>query len=545
MQNDAARVLLLSEDEATRDLIVAAAGNIFALKEVRTVAEALQNMGAEECDAVLAEFNPAGRDDWKLLRAARASHTPIPIIVVSGDTRHASRAEAMQAGAADFLTRSGLSQPLLENSILCALERARAAAKSANFETLCAIFDVVGGDIGITLSNTEGLFEIYNATMTAITGYTKEEANDRSRDFLRALSPTAADYETAVAGIKEALARHIWRNVGTAMRAKDGSLKKVLVSTIAIPYCGDTWLLSAYHDITDNMAEELAGAKRRLEETVTKLTVAQQTMLSQDRLSKLGEISSGVAHDFNNSLMTIRGYADLALVWLLDLPLAPAATAKFKEALEIILKAADAAQSSTKLLRSFYKPAETVAQGANLAVNTLIEAAISISRMRWRGEASGKNVKIEFRRELGAVPDIPGNQGELEQVLVNLIFNATDAIVEKAAKNARADAPPTGCITLRSKPDLNTEGVVTGVLIEVEDNGVGMAAKLLEKPPEPFHTTKPGGTGIGLWLANLIVKERHKGALTIQSKEGEWTRISLRLPLKPTGAATCTGSGLQ
>jgi PAS domain S-box-containing protein len=132
--------------------------------------------------------------------------------------------------------------------------KATAEQEHANAERLRAVLESVGE--GVTLSDDSGYFEIFNPQMEAITGYTHEEAN-QAADFLALIHPDPQDYHAALYGLSEVLQKHGYRNAETVLRAKDGTLKHLLISTAVYEEQGRHWFLSTYHDVSREKRAEI------------------------------------------------------------------------------------------------------------------------------------------------------------------------------------------------------------------------------------------------------------------------------------------------
>ena len=142
-----------------------------------------------------------------------------------------------------------------------------------------------------------------------------------------------------------------------------------------------------------------------------------------------------------------------------------------------------------------------------------IKEAVALTAPRWRSQALAIGVTIHVHAEVAAaLPPMVGDESELREVLINLIFNAVDAL------------PEGGTITVRARPDGD------GVRVEVADTGVGMSDEIRRRCLEPFFSTKgQQGSGLGLSLVNAII-ERHRGTLAIESRPGAGTTIVMRFP---------------
>ena len=230
-----------------------------------------------------------------------------------------------------------------------------------------------------------------------------------------------------------------------------------------------------------------------------KARVKEQTKIQQNRLSALGTMASGVAHDFNNVLAVVRGFAEQML--RVDVKLSDE---ERRNHLASIVTAAEDGARIVHRLREFNRPRESTDVRQALDLNGLIKQSVDFTRTRWgQGRAEGKAIAV--RTELAPVLPIPGDPSELREMMINLIFNAVDAM------------PNGGIILIRT-------GVERGrVILEVMDTGTGMPERVRQRCLEPFFTTKgEKGTGMGLAMVHGIA-QRHGATLELDSEVGRGT----------------------
>lgn len=274
----------------------------------------------------------------------------------------------------------------------------------------------------------------------------------------------------------------------------------------------------------DDMAATLERHEQELREAQRRLEVAQEHLLRQERLRALGQMASGVVHDFNNALTPMLGFAEL----LRDRPEMVSAPDKLRAAIEQIITAARDAAEIVARLRAFYRPRDEEEAFTTVDLSALAREALEASQPRWAGEALRRGVEIRVVQEWGELPEVALMPGDVRQALVNLIFNAVDAMPQGGTLTLRtyAGAPRPTTWPLVAYGDLPRPCVV----VEVSDTGTGMAADSLARCIEPFFTTK-GESGSGLGLASVYgTVERHGGRLEIASAPGEGTTVRLCLP---------------
>ena len=278
--------------------------------------------------------------------------------------------------------------------------------------------------------------------------------------------------------------------------------------------------LARQNDVLEDTVRERTGELRqtlsRLEDTVHQLRSTQQQVIQHKRLSALGAMAAGLAHDFNNSLSLILGYSELLLGELENTPYRE----KSDEFLGTVITAAQDAARMFGRLRSIFRQADQDQERRPVDLNALVEQAVALTRPRWHGQALGQGVTITLHTSLAAeMPTLLADAAELREMLTNLIFNAVDAL------------PQGGEITLRTRAQAGE------VLLEVQDTGTGMDEETRRRCLEPFFTTK-GQKGTGLGLAMVYgTMQRHGGRIDLQSAPGQGTKFTLLLPLHPPIAA--------
>ncbi len=251
---------------------------------------------------------------------------------------------------------------------------------------------------------------------------------------------------------------------------------------------------------------------------VTQRREFEARLLHAHTMESIGRLAGGVAHDFNNMLTAMIGYMDLVAS---GLPPEAEEHAYLAQALE----AAVQASGLTSQLLAFARrqPVEPSAQD----VNALLERMAPLLR-----RLVPENIRIETR--FGAHPGwVLADAGQLEHVLVNLAFNARDAM------------PDGGTLTLTTSRE-RSAALAGGeaVVLEVGDTGVGMDAETRARVFEPFYTTKPGGLGAGLGLATVYgIVQQFGGTVEVQSEPGRGARFRVLLPPTPGPAAAPATDG--
>ncbi|HSB29297.1 MAG TPA: ATP-binding protein, partial [Pyrinomonadaceae bacterium] len=229
-----------------------------------------------------------------------------------------------------------------------------------------------------------------------------------------------------------------------------------------------------------------------------------------DKLRALGQLASGVAHDFNNSLAAILGRAQLLRRQVHDEALL--------RNLDIIQTAAEDAAATVRRIQTFARKSP-VKEFELLDVRSLLQDAVEITRTRWENEARLRGLEYQVKLDAEAGSNTLGSASELREVFVNLIVNAVDAM-------PRGGKLAITCKRLESRLELL-----------FSDNGTGMPEDVRQKIFEPFFSTKGAhGTGLGLSVSYSII-ERHDGSIRVSSQPGQGTTFTIDLPAVVAEAA--------
>ena len=228
-------------------------------------------------------------------------------------------------------------------------------------------------------------------------------------------------------------------------------------------------------------------------------------MAQSDKLRAVGELAAGVAHNLNNSLTVIKGRAQLLLMRNTDEALS--------KSLKVITNAVEDGSSTLRRILEFARR-ESSTEFAPVELGDLITSTLEIARPKWQSAKARENGReIKVRIDNHDPVYVMGEIAELREVVLNLIFNAVDAM------------PNRGTIEVGTRAELDTG------CFWVSDSGCGMTAETVARIFEPFYTTKgKKGTGLGLSASHGIIS-RHNGEIMLVSEPGEGTRFEVRLPL--------------
>jgi signal transduction histidine kinase/CheY-like chemotaxis protein len=262
------------------------------------------------------------------------------------------------------------------------------------------------------------------------------------------------------------------------------------------------------------LAAHQAQLHGELQRAYDNLHRTQQAALQYERMRVLGQMASGIAHDINNAISPALIYVESLLER--ETQLSPRA----RQQLETIARAIDDVAATVARLRDFYRPRPLQPAVAPLQLNELVQQVVELTRARWSDMQLQRGIVIELKLDLADdMPSGLGMENEIREALINLIFNAVDAM------------PEGGVLTVRT--GTATVGEAAEALLEVSDTGVGMDEETQRRCLEPFFTTKgERGTGLGLAMVCGSVA-RHGARLDIESVLGRGTTVRIRLPAAP------------
>ncbi len=268
------------------------------------------------------------------------------------------------------------------------------------------------------------------------------------------------------------------------------------------------------------LAAHQAQLYTSLQQAYDDLRQTQQAVLQQERLRALGQMASGIAHDINNAISPVGLYAESLL------ETEPGLSPRARNQLETIQHSIEDVAETVARMKEFYRQREPQLNLLSVQLNPLIQQVVDLSRARWSDMPQQRGVCIELATQLADdLPVIQGVESEIREALLNLVFNAVDAM------------PDGGKLTLRTrslrKQDKAQNTSVPCVALEVADSGVGMDEDTRRRCLEPFFTTK-GERGTGLGLAMVYgIAQRHGVDIEIQSAVGKGTTFRLVFPAPP------------
>jgi signal transduction histidine kinase/CheY-like chemotaxis protein len=255
-----------------------------------------------------------------------------------------------------------------------------------------------------------------------------------------------------------------------------------------------------------------------LQQAYDDLRQTQQTVMQQERLRALGQMASGIAHDINNAISPVALYTEMLLEQEAGL------SKRTREYLETTQRAIGDVAHTVARMREFYRQQEPALILLPVDLSVLVQQVVDLTRARWSDMPQQRGVVIQSRLELGQnLPAVAGIESEIREALINLVFNAVDAM------------PDGGTLTIRTKAALG-QAEKWQAEVEVTDTGIGMGEETRRRCLEPFFTTK-GERGTGLGLAMVYgVMQRHHADIEMESAIGQGTTVRLRFPVPASNA---------
>ncbi|MCC4833574.1 cache domain-containing protein [Shewanella sp. 10N.7] len=251
----------------------------------------------------------------------------------------------------------------------------------------------------------------------------------------------------------------------------------------------------------EERTRSLQDKTEELQRNVALLNETRQQLVTNEKLTALGELTAGIAHEINNPTAVILGNMEL-----MKYELGPNANV-VEEEIELVIQQVGRISTIIRSLLQYSRPGEFNAPLEMHQVQSMIEEVLVLVRH------SIEKQKVELIQQVNTTAEVQVNRPQVIQVLINLVVNAAHAIESKGKIWIRAD-------------DWIENGSVVGVKVEVEDEGVGIAPERLSRIFDPFYTTRKDGTGLGLSLSYGIIK-RIGGTIEVKSTLGKGTVFSI------------------
>jgi len=487
------RVLVAEEDSGFLKMIedsLKTSGSLYHIEKISSGKACLEKLQKERFDILLLDHSLSDGEGLSWLRRFNELGIGIPTIFVTakGDPRLAI--EAMKEGVFDYINRSAecaKAFPFVVNRAIeghgLMLEKVRLQRELIETKNFLESIVEKAGD-AISVVDLEGKVLYWNEGAEKIYGYKKEEVlGKKLSQFLYPRDEQSRAEEEKLMGkwmmqVKEG---KVVPNVEVKRQTKEG--REIIINMTISPL--------------KDAEGKIIGASRICKD-ITHLKKAEERLVLAERLSSLGELTAGVAHELRNPLAGIKINTQI-LSRKKDLPeMEKKLLSSTQEGIEKIQKIVDDMLHFAKPKASHFEEEE---------INEVVEESLAILQTKLKKG----NITSVFERGQG-LPRLRIDIHQIQQVLINLMLNSIQAM-EKG-----------GTLTIRTFPE--NEG---GVGVELRDTGVGIPKSHLKKIFDPFFTTKSEGTGLGLSIS-LKILEKHGASIDVISEIDKGSAFTIHFP---------------
>jgi PAS domain S-box-containing protein len=525
------RILLVEDDEddyvLTRGMLMRGGRASFDIDWEQSYGAALRAAQAGSHDLYVVDYRLGERTGLDLVREAWGSDPPAPVILLTGQDDYEVDLEATELGVTDYLVKGTIDAPSLERTIRYAIRHHSTLLdlrrSEERWRTLLAHIEAI-----VILVDRTSLVSYTSPSVTRWLGYEAEELLGEALNLIS--HPEDAQ---ALASACEQCVPAAPVSLNHRLKAKDGSwrwLDSTLVRLREDALVDGVLIVG--RDVTERVALEQERDRLEFDRRVS------------HHLEAVGQLAAGIAHEINTPLQYVGDsvtFLQDAVEELLGLTAsyrdtlyneAPIPVEQRRLTMREAEERADVEYLCERIPAAFARTSDGIARVRSIVqamkrfshaattevapadINDAIETTLAVCRSEYKYVA---NVTVA----LGELPDVTCNIGELNQVFLNLIINAAQAIEEKLSGSGAQ-----GEIRICTRVD------GSDVVIEIADDGPGIPTELQDRIYEPFFTTKEvgKGTGQGLALARATI-ERHSGSLQCASTLGQGTTFTIRLPI--------------
>lgn len=506
------RVLVIDDEEDIREVLALTLSDSGC--RVKTAADGIEGM--ETCRSfaphiVITDIRMPRMDGLQVLGRIKTDHPDVEVIVATAFAEIDLAVKALQLDASDFITK-----PINNDALMIALERARQRFQTRQklkdytrfleegwtdtTRELMEAFEyqrklIESSMDGIVGCNAADVVITFNHSMEQMTEYGKDEVSGRMKLY-RFFDPDAGrQFLSALQGTDYGGPGHLYL-YETLLLSRSGVKLPVQISATRIEENGRVeGLVCFVRDLRQ---------LRRLEQQMAH----QARILHQDKMMSLGRLAASVAHEINNPLSGILNYLKLMLRILKRGRLDEEDLNKFTRYLDTAGQETERCTQIVSNLLTFSRKSSN--STSPVQVGELMQRCIVLSRHRL--ELGGIDLDIQIDPNPMVVQ---GDMNQLQQCVINLIFNAVDAM------------PDGGRLRLAAQPATDHRHIE----ILVADNGCGISPEDQAHIFEPFYTTKAEGAGVGLGLSTTYgIIDRHGGSIDVNSQPGQGATFTIVLP---------------
>lgn len=508
------KILLIDDDPGIRKVMSITLED--AGYRVLTAAEG--KSGVELCrkqspDIVITDIRMPGIDGLEVLKRIKQLDSDVEVIVVTAFSEIELAIKALQLDASDFITK-----PVNDDALWIALKRAKerftnrkdlkeytALIEERWMETaeeLAKTFhfqkNLIESSIdGIIACDREGKVIIFNKSMEQMLGYSKDKVIDKMSLYQFFSLGEAEKFYNKLYSEEFGGKNRLYLFESTLISKAGSKIPVQLSATVLFQEEEGIGVVGFFRDLRDirKMAQQFADQAR---------------LLHQDKMISLGKLAASVVHEINNPLSGILNYTRLMIKIVSRGALSQESLQKFQGYLALMESEISRCSKIVSNLLAFSRKSRL--EFSEVDVNELLKKCMLLSEHK----LTLQNIHIEMDLQTD-MPTVLGDFNQLQQCVINLIFNAIDAM------------PDGG--TLRIRSSFNADKQL--VEISVKDTGTGIPKEDLNYVFDPFFTTKKEGKGLGLGLSTVYgIIDRHKGTISVESELDKGTAFILKLPLK-------------
>ena len=514
--------------------------NFFSTCIAYTGTDALEILNKKKFDVILLDVKIPDINGLKLLKQVKEKWTNCEVIIMTGYGSQEVAIQALHNGAIDYLEKpikldelnTALGRALeklaekeeliYRSSVLVVDDDKEFTQKIKNFlnKEGYNIFTAHDGIKGLEIINGNKIDVVLtDIKMSGMDGIKLlEKSKELHKDIEVIMMTGYGDEELAVKALRRGAINYLRKpiDLNELCIAIEKAIEKIVLYRNQLYRNRE---LKISKEIISKMNEEL---ERKIRERTLKLSQTQTQLFQTSKLATLGEMSTGLAHELNQPLTGISLIA-ANIRKLIKMKLLK--EKELEEAVKDIEENVRRMSNVINHIRTFAR--QDTLKFVHMDINDSIKGALNLLGEQLRLH------DIKVIKELSNnLPMIEGERYQIEQVVINIISNARDALDDKGRWDKKRLKDWSKTITIKTAMQKNYKKEDC-VCIHVSDNGTGMSPEVKQKMFEPFFTTKEVGkaTGLGMSISYGIVQS-HKGMIYVDSKEGEGTTVSVKFPIK-------------